>query len=232
LSADLSRARRGFPAPRRLAPVLVFDAPLALLLLGGKRRARAVSRGPAPPPDRAHRRSRAYARRARPRGPPSRVEDRPRAGGRGDRDSTPQDEGGARCARSGQARSAPRTHPCAASRSSNARCARGSAERGSRSSDSRQAACRKLLDGQSLSADSRAQRAARVASKLIELTAREGERQAGGGRAPGDGAPRPNDSPLSAFVPGLSENSRGLWRRDTMSNAIINPLSAAKPPSH
>src|SRR2546428_9313941 len=55
----------------------------------------------------------AYARRARRSTPPSRVEDRPRAGRRGDRDSTPPDEGGARCARSGQARSTPRTHPCA-----------------------------------------------------------------------------------------------------------------------
>ena len=42
---------------------------------------------------------------------PARVQDRPRAGGRRDRDSTPQDEGGARCARSGQTRSAARTHP-------------------------------------------------------------------------------------------------------------------------
>ena len=102
---------------------------------------------------------------------------------------------------------------------------------GPRSSDSWQAACRKLLDGQSLSADSRAHRAARVASKLIERTAWEGA-TSGAAIVPGDGAPRPNVSPLSAFVPGLSENSRGLWRRDTMSNAIINPLSAAKPPSH
>ena len=77
----------------------------------GERRACAVSRGPAPPPDRAHRRGRAYARRARPRALPSRVEDRPRAGGRGDRDAAPPDEGGARCARSGRARRAPRTYP-------------------------------------------------------------------------------------------------------------------------
>src|SRR5262245_7404167 len=37
----------------------------------GKRRARAAPRGPPPPPDRAPRRGRAYARRARPRAPPS-----------------------------------------------------------------------------------------------------------------------------------------------------------------
>ena len=48
---------------------------------------------------------------ARPRAAPCRVQDRPRIGGRRDRDSTPQDEGGARCARSGQTRSAARTHP-------------------------------------------------------------------------------------------------------------------------
>ena len=75
----------------------------------GERRACAVSRGPAPPPDRAPRRGRAHARRARPRALPARVEDRPRAGGRGDRDAAPPDEGGARGARSGRARRAPRT---------------------------------------------------------------------------------------------------------------------------
>ena len=51
------------------------------------------------------------ARRARPRAFPSRVEDRPRAGGRGDRDTAPPDEGGARGARSGRARRARRTDP-------------------------------------------------------------------------------------------------------------------------
>ena len=44
---------------------------------------------------------------------PARVEGRPRAGGCGDRDATPADEGGARCARSGRARRAPRRYPCA-----------------------------------------------------------------------------------------------------------------------
>ena len=77
----------------------------------GQRRARAVSRGPASPPDRAHPRSRTYACRPRPRAPASRVADRPRAGDRGDRDSTTPDAGGGRGARSGQARRAPRTHP-------------------------------------------------------------------------------------------------------------------------
>src|SRR5262249_25676579 len=63
---------------------------------------RTLSRGPAPPTDRSHRRSRAHARRARPHTPHSRVKDCPRTGSRGDCDSTPQDEGGARCARSGR----------------------------------------------------------------------------------------------------------------------------------
>jgi hypothetical protein len=68
----------------------------------GQRRVCALSRGPAPPPDRAHRGGRAYARRARPRALPSRGENCPRAGGRGDRDAAPPDEGSARCARSGR----------------------------------------------------------------------------------------------------------------------------------
>src|SRR5262245_20538423 len=50
-------------------------------------------------------------RRARPHAPAARGEDRPRAGGCGDRDATPPDAGGARCARSGRARRAPRTYP-------------------------------------------------------------------------------------------------------------------------
>src|SRR5215468_11164783 len=62
----------------------------------GERRPRAVSRGPAPPPDRAPRPGRAKARRARPHPLPARVEDRPRAGGGGHRDAPPPDEGGAR----------------------------------------------------------------------------------------------------------------------------------------
>ena len=79
----------------------------------GERRACALSRGPAPAADRAPRRGRAQARRARPRALPARVEGRPRAGGRGDRDAAPPDEGGARCARPGRARRARRGHPCA-----------------------------------------------------------------------------------------------------------------------
>ncbi len=79
----------------------------------GERRACAVSRGPAPAPDRAPRRGRAHARRARPRALPARVEGRPRAGRCGDRDATPADEGGARCARPGRARRARRRYPCA-----------------------------------------------------------------------------------------------------------------------
>ena len=43
----------------------------------------------------------------------SRVEDRTRAGARGYRDAAPPHEGGARSARTGRARSAPRSHPCA-----------------------------------------------------------------------------------------------------------------------
>src|SRR5216110_1551008 len=79
----------------------------------GECRACAVSRGPAPAPDRAPRRGRAYARRARTRVLPARVEGRPRAGRCGDRDAAPPDEDGARCARSGRARRAPGRHPCA-----------------------------------------------------------------------------------------------------------------------
>ena len=75
----------------------------------GQRRARAVSRGPAPSADRAPRRGRAYAGRARPRAVPAGVENRSRAGGRGDRDAAPPDEGGARGARRGP--SAPRATP-------------------------------------------------------------------------------------------------------------------------
>ena len=77
----------------------------------GKRHVRAVSRGPAPAPDRAHRRGRAHARRARPRALPSRVENRPRAGGCGDRAAAPPREGGTGGARSGRARGAARTYP-------------------------------------------------------------------------------------------------------------------------
>ncbi len=79
----------------------------------GERRACAVSRGPAPAPDRAPRRGRAYARRARSRALPARVEGRPRAGGCRDRDAAPADESGARGARSGRASRAPRRYPCA-----------------------------------------------------------------------------------------------------------------------
>ena len=46
--------------------------------------------------------------RARPRALAARVADRPRAGGRGHRDAAPPDEGGARRARAGRARRAPR----------------------------------------------------------------------------------------------------------------------------
>ena len=95
-------------------PAKALDAARATLEAArrpGERRACAVSRGPAPPPDRAPRRGRARARRARPRALPARVEGRPRAGRCGDRDATPPDEGGARCARSGRARRAPRRHP-------------------------------------------------------------------------------------------------------------------------
>ena len=77
----------------------------------GECRACAVSRGPAPPPDRAPRRGRACARQARPRAVLSRVEDRSRVGRRRDRDSAPPDEGRARCARSRRTRGAPRTYP-------------------------------------------------------------------------------------------------------------------------
>ena len=73
----------------------------------GQRRARAISRSAAPPVDRAPRRGRASARRPRSHALPTGVENRPRAGGRGDRDSAPPDEGGARRARSGRARRAP-----------------------------------------------------------------------------------------------------------------------------
>ena len=76
-------------------------------------RACAVSRGPAPSPDRAPRRGRAQARRARPRAVPAGVEDRPRAGGGGHRDAAPADENGARGARSGRARRASGAYPCA-----------------------------------------------------------------------------------------------------------------------
>ena len=71
-----------------------------------QRRARAVSRGAAPPPDRAPRRGRAGARRARPRAASGRVADRSRAGGGGDRDAAPADEGGACRARPRRARGA------------------------------------------------------------------------------------------------------------------------------
>ena len=95
-----------------------------------KRRPCPLSRDPAPSPVRAHRRGGAYARRARPFSLPCRVENRARAGGCRDRDAAPPDEGGARCARSGGARSPPGTHSCAhcggrkrTSRLEHARCA-------------------------------------------------------------------------------------------------------------
>ena len=97
-------------------PAKALDAARATLEAArrpGERRACAVSRGPAPAPDRAPRRGRACARRARPRALPARVEGRPRAGRCGDRDATPPDEDGARGARSGRARRAPRRYPCA-----------------------------------------------------------------------------------------------------------------------
>ena len=75
----------------------------------GQRRACAAPRGPAPPPDRAPRRGRAYARRARRRALPAGVAGRPRTGGRGHCDAAPADQGGARGARSRP--SAPRTRP-------------------------------------------------------------------------------------------------------------------------
>ena len=78
----------------------------------GERRACAASRGPAPSPDRASRRGRACARRARSRALPARVEGRPRTGRCGHRDAPPADQGGARRARPGRARRAPGRHPC------------------------------------------------------------------------------------------------------------------------
>ena len=77
----------------------------------GQRRARAVSGDPAPAPDRARRRGRAHARRARPRAFPACVEDRPRARGCGDRDAASPCKDGARRARPGRRRRAPRRHP-------------------------------------------------------------------------------------------------------------------------
>ena len=76
----------------------------------GQRRVRAVSGGPAPPPDRAHRRGGTRARRSRSRASPTRVEDGPRAGGGGDRDSTARDESGARRLRGPNSRRT-RAHP-------------------------------------------------------------------------------------------------------------------------
>ena len=77
----------------------------------GQRRACAASRGPAPSADRASRRGRACARRARSGPVPARVEGRPRTGRCGDRDAARSGQGGARCARSGRARRAPGRHP-------------------------------------------------------------------------------------------------------------------------
>ena len=95
-------------------PAKALDAARATLEEHGdrvERRACALSRGPAPPPDRAPRRGRAGARRARSRAVSARVENRSRAGRRGDRDAAPPDEGGARRARSRRARRARRTDP-------------------------------------------------------------------------------------------------------------------------
>ena len=79
----------------------------------GERRARAVSRGPAPPSDRARSTKPSDAREARSRVVPAGVESCPRAGRRGNRDATPADEGRACSARSGRARRARSGHPCA-----------------------------------------------------------------------------------------------------------------------
>ena len=92
-------------------PAKALDAARATLEAAwrpGERRACALSRGPAPAPDRAPRRGRARARRARSRAFPAGVASRPRAGRCRDRDAAPADEGGARGARAGRARRARR----------------------------------------------------------------------------------------------------------------------------
>ncbi|HET6676135.1 MAG TPA: hypothetical protein VFG71_12385 [Nitrospiraceae bacterium] len=75
----------------------------------GERRARAVSRGPVPPFDRAPQRGRAYSCRPGSRALSVLLNGRPRAGCCGDRDATSADEGGAGGARSGPI--APRATP-------------------------------------------------------------------------------------------------------------------------
>ncbi len=95
-------------------PPKALDAARATLEAHGDRvecRACALSRGPAPAPDRPPRRGRARARRARPRTVPAGVAGRPRAGRRGHRDAAPADEGGARRARARRARRARGRHP-------------------------------------------------------------------------------------------------------------------------
>ncbi len=69
--------------------------------------------GPAPAADRPPRRGRTHPRRPRPDALSSCLQDRARAGGCGDRDATPSDESGARCAGARRGRRAPRPHPCA-----------------------------------------------------------------------------------------------------------------------
>ena len=95
-------------------PAKALDAARATLEAHGDRVNAAharQSRGPTPAPDRAPRRGRAHARRARPRAASAGVAGRPRAGGGGDRDPAPADEGGARGARPGRARRARGGHP-------------------------------------------------------------------------------------------------------------------------
>ena len=90
-------------------PAKALDAARATLEAHGdrgERRACALSRGPAAAPDRASRRGRADARRARSGAFPARVAGGARAGGRRHRDAAPADESGARGARSRRARRA------------------------------------------------------------------------------------------------------------------------------
>ena len=95
-------------------PAKALDAARATLEKHGdrsERRACAASRGSATSSDRAPQRGRACARRARSGVLPTRVEGRLRTGRCRRRNTTPSEQGGARCAHSGQTCRAPGRHP-------------------------------------------------------------------------------------------------------------------------